>query len=279
MYQSLYSQDHGKHSRAVIPNKKEPMTRTLGFSRSFVLAPKHQSKANKGATVTLERHTAPRPSEERVKEINRVRTAAYNHRPTNWGTTYRDRYDGNKTQAVYRNIAPDTFGAASRAKTRDLGDEKQITHYRDSFRFAQIRKERPQTTYKRDFADADTPKARFFGARDAKRAVSALGTSRELFAGTSKAVSKHGAGRLPGYSGHIPKARANHGHLKLDEFPTLKDNLREVYRHDMPGYTGHASKSVINDSGPRNPHSLKDAQGGRLQVSLVLESMGGKFKY
>jgi len=277
MYQSIYSQDHGAHSRALVGKKKETLTRTLGFSGSFVLAPTHQSMANKGAKVLAGKGISTRPSDARGKEIQRVKEAAFTHRPTNWGTTYRDRFDGQKTQAVFRNIAPDTFGASHSEKTRDLDlDEKKVVHYRDSFRYGQIRRERPTTTYGRDFADSATPAARFFGTRDVKRAVSAHGTSRELFSGTTKSYSQSGASRLPGYSGHIPKSQANHGNLVLDQFPTLKDNLREVYRHDMPGYTGHISKSVINDSGPRDPDSLKDVHNGRLQVSLVLESMGGK---
>lgn len=96
--------------------------------------------------------------------------------------------------------------------------------------------------------------------------VAEMATTKQLFAGTSKASV-----RLPGYAGHIPASENNVYGLNGIQ-PDTKNNLQEIYRHDMPGYTGHHPESVVNDRGPRTPRGKRRMNEG-LVAGLILESM------
>ncbi len=110
--------------------------------------------------------------------------------------------------------------------------------------------------------------------------VSQMGTTRELFAGSSK----HGQIRIPGYQGYIPHSAANHSSLRGGPpgnrsgpggqlQPAAKDPiLLSTFSHDMPGYAGHQPQCVVNVRGPRSPRGKKRLNEG-LVASLILDSM------
>ena len=51
-----------------------------------------------------------------------------------------------------------------------------------------------------------------------------------------------------------------------------KDNILQNFKHNVPGYTGHQPKTVMNDLGPRTPQSKCDMPIG-LRGTLMLNSM------
>lgn len=85
--------------------------------------------------------------------------------------------------------------------------------------------------------------------KDDSISVTKMGTTGDLFRGTNKATS---AVRVPGYAGYVPVSKSN-THSLSEDVTFTKNNILEVYRHDMPGYTGHKPDSVLNDRGPRIP--------------------------
>lgn len=282
-YQSMYMQEQGVTSRAVVAPDAQP-ARTHGFARSIVLPEKQREATPTRVNVWPERtlaYTQQKPMSAverdtgvkqqinpRFTESDTIREEGKTHRPTNWATSYQTDFDGWKTDAVMRHIGPDTLGKKS--EPRELESAKHQS-YRHTFKYNQIRKSRPQTTYGRDFGETGhVPGQRLSGTRDLVGAVSANATSRELFRGTTKGIN---ATRIPGYSGFIPASTNNDHQVQGSLFPVLKDNLRETYRHDMPGYCGHKPAAMVNDSGPRDPHSLKPHDANRYQISLLLDSM------
>jgi hypothetical protein len=54
--------------------------------------------------------------------------------------------------------------------------------------------------------------------------------------------------------------------------PNTKDHILQTFKHDMPGYTGHKPRSVVNVRGPRTPRGKTRMNEG-LVASLILESM------
>jgi len=97
--------------------------------------------------------------------------------------------------------------------------------------------------------------------------LSKTATTRELFAGTNKSSQ-----RIVGYEGFVPAAERNRSSIVGDASNPNKDNILAVYRHDMPGYTGHKPSCVLNERGPRTPRGKRRLHEG-LHASLVLDSM------
>lgn len=99
--------------------------------------------------------------------------------------------------------------------------------------------------------------------------ISQMATTKELFAGSTKAEPI----RIPGYAGFIPASENNKGNLTgVMPFPHPKENILDTYRHDIPHYTGHQPRAVVNDHGPRTPRGKKRMNEG-LVASLILDSM------
>lgn len=260
MYQSMHQQEHGKLGRGYVTSKPQP-GRTHAMKGAHVL-----TASAREAPVS---RAAQNP---RFSESQALREAAKTHRPCNWSTSYQSDFHGWKAASVHRNIADDTFGrnVTARGGVRELESEKHQS-YRNTFKYNQIRKNRVQTTYGRDFGETGhVPGQRLSKSRDGLGAQTTAATARELFAGTTKQLA---ATRVPGYSGYIPHSTNNTHQVQGSLFPVLKDNLRDTYRHDMPGYCGHKPTAVVNDSGPRDPLSLQVHDNNRYQVSLLLDSM------
>jgi len=104
--------------------------------------------------------------------------------------------------------------------------------------------------------------------------VSDMATTKELFAGSTKASGQ--ALRIPGYAGFIPASSANalslQGGPPHGTGPSAKDHILTTYSHDMPGYSGHQPRCVVNVRGPRTPRGKKRLNEG-LVASLILDSM------
>jgi hypothetical protein len=102
--------------------------------------------------------------------------------------------------------------------------------------------------------------------------VSDMGTTKELFAGSTKASGV----RIPGYQGFIPASAANalaiQGGPPHGTGPSAKDHILTTFSHDMPGYSGHQPRCVVNVRGPRTPRGKKRLNEG-LVASLILDSM------
>ncbi len=103
--------------------------------------------------------------------------------------------------------------------------------------------------------------------------LSRTGTTNELFLGSAK-----GSIRIPNYSGHVPASHVNMQQLRGTANVNGDAIILTSYRHDMPGYGGHAIgtthgiQNVSNDRGPRTPRGKRQVDQG-LQASVILESM------
>jgi hypothetical protein len=96
-----------------------------------------------------------------------------------------------------------------------------------------------------------------------------VATTKELFAGSTKA----NVIRIPGYAGHIPMSENNQLALTgLQASPTNQSHLLATFTHDLPAYTGHQPRCVVNVRGPRTPRGKK-RMNESLVASLVLDSM------
>jgi len=96
--------------------------------------------------------------------------------------------------------------------------------------------------------------------------VTAMSTTKDLFEGTAKDSI-----RVSGYSGYVPGS-INNRHTIQGDNSNHKDNLLQIYRHDMCSYGGHQPRCVINDRGPRSPRGKRRMNEG-LVASLILDSM------
>jgi len=120
------------------------------------------------------------------------------------------------------------------------------------------------------FTKGGSKGARFTGVLDCGLGVSAMGTTRELYAGSSKASRDI---RIPGYAGFVPASLPNQLALTgAPHSPAAKDHILQTYKHDKPGYTGHRPQCVVNERGPRTPRGKKRLNEG-LVASLILDSM------
>ncbi|CAM9946087.1 unnamed protein product [Ectocarpus sp. 12 AP-2014] len=93
-------------------------------------------------------------------------------------------------------------------------------------------------------------------------------TTLDLFGGTTKATYQ-----VPGYGGFIPASKMNlrareHGDMKNSRRPRL--DLRLFYRHNNPGYTGHAPAAACNDPGPSRCGSDPLTTSGAAALGLIL---------
>lgn len=98
------------------------------------------------------------------------------------------------------------------------------------------------------------------------KVITAMSTTKDLFEGTAKDSI-----RVSGYSGYVP-ASINNRHTIQGDQSGHKDNLLQIYRHDMCSYGGHQPRCVINDRGPRTPRGKRRMNEG-LVASLILDSM------
>lgn len=101
--------------------------------------------------------------------------------------------------------------------------------------------------------------------------INEQGTTKELFAGSTKLSRDL---RIPGYAGFVPASA--HNQLALTGNPPLMNQdhhaLLHTFQFDMPGYTGHNPRCVVNLRGPRSPRGKKRMNEG-LVASLILDSM------
>lgn len=79
--------------------------------------------------------------------------------------------------------------------------------------------------------------------------------------------------QVPGYGGFIPASKMNrraseHGDMKNPRPQSL--DLRLFYRHNTPGYTGHAPSAACNDPGPAHCGSNALTTSGAAALGLIL---------
>mmetsp|Transcript_23331 Transcript_23331/g.32978 ORF Transcript_23331/g.32978 Transcript_23331/m.32978 type:complete len:286 (-) Transcript_23331:292-1149(-) len=235
-YISTYTQTHGE--RAIIHKSRRQRNGESQKKSNLELAAVQkiaENDANRQMTINI-RHAYE-----------------YEARPTYWSTSYNTNFDGWKASTIAKetytkpnniNFVQDSQGAHNL-----LTGPEQLSSYQRSFgRFGH------------------DPKTHYF-PEDGKRVFSRRATDRDLFFGTSKNTV-----RIPGYGGFVPESKNNIDTIRQNVPYDTKDNMLMVYRHNMPGYTGHNPTAVINDRGPRNPISKKPPPEG-LQGSLTLETM------
>eukprot|EP00998_Keelungia_sp_KM082_P010563 NODE_6763_length_622_cov_14.157576_g6740_i0.p1 GENE.NODE_6763_length_622_cov_14.157576_g6740_i0~~NODE_6763_length_622_cov_14.157576_g6740_i0.p1 ORF type:complete len:164 (+),score=37.02 NODE_6763_length_622_cov_14.157576_g6740_i0:44-493(+) len=66
--------------------------------------------------------------------------------------------------------------------------------------------------------------------------------------------------------GHVPRSRDNRGKMRGDADPMrfhAKDNLLITTETDMPGYSGHKPRSLMNDTGRERQPNLEMTTSGR----------------
>jgi hypothetical protein len=93
-------------------------------------------------------------------------------------------------------------------------------------------------------------------------------TSQDMLAGTTRDTY-----HIPGYSGHIPASKRNPYVVAQAEakVPRItKNNLRLIYSHDLPGYTGHKPNAAINDIGEKKGGRDLRTTSGSAAVGLSL---------
>lgn len=113
-----------------------------------------------------------------------------------------------------------------------------------------------ESSYSKDYGATGTnPRSRYnkdIGART----VVEQATAKDLFSGTAK----DGTTAAPGYSGFMPSADSNQQARNGEVIPLdAKNNLVNIYRHHMPGFTGYQPQ---NHQSALGVLKAREARGG-----------------
>lgn len=79
--------------------------------------------------------------------------------------------------------------------------------------------------------------------------------------------------KVPGYGGFIPASKMNHRAREHGDMKNARPkalDLRLFYRHNAPGYTGHAPTAARNDPGPAHCGSNPLTTSGAAALGLIL---------
>jgi len=153
----------------------------------------------------------------------------YETRPaSNWGTTYGMQYNGWKMDRQSRS-------RHARARTAESSGNAGNSDYRqpEVAQRSVLQGVDHKSSYGRSFGPRGGNPRSHYVPSDGKAVFSRRATTNDLFAGSNK-----GSVRIPGYAGYVPDSRNNINIIRNNMPPDLKNNLLEIYRHQMPGYTG-----------------------------------------
>jgi hypothetical protein len=158
-----------------------------------------------------------------------------------WKSTY---------QATLGEAAIDSVRIGVGALVVNHAKDANANKHRDSEKI--LRRTTALTTNQRDFGLYGSDPRQRYDWQLGTTTFSEQATCKDLFEGTAKGVREH----LPNFSGHVPHAPSNSdkaGRRANNGSQQAKVNQRDIYQHELPGYTGHRPTDVINDHGSRNP--------------------------